>query len=758
MENGQKTIFELFSGEKRFIVPKYQRAYAWEDKEISDFLEDIINQRYDKDYFLGTILFQDAEGVIDGFEHIYIVDGQQRLTTIIIFMKALIGILSKNKRGQDFEREIRRYLRDKDVYKLELIHPDNEFFKTYIIEDNELDERFLETPSQRKLLNAKKYFLEQLSKMNKSELIQHKEKVEKTKILTYSVRDDAEATLIFETTNDRGKSLTNLEKTKSFLMHKVYITKENPFELLDSIHDRFSIIYRVLEEIDEFLSDIDEDNILQYHFISHFQWSSSQKNKDYQLYMQKTKEHVNSMLKSSDVRKITDYVDRYTRELKETFETMRFILADKNKAFRDLYILERIAIFYPLLIKCYKLDKSKRKDFYYEIVKLLEIFSFRVYGVGGKPSYTARDWFYSLARDFGGDFEKLKYEIRTGIIEYVPDNIFREKLSSPYLYQEMRGDLKYLFWKYENYLRTTKQPKAAEMSEKEFLEQNPKFRLDIEHIACQTPKVTTAVLKLPRMSKKFEEQYLHSIGNLAFDPHSANASKGNEGIEIKVSKYFVKAPFKIQNELDSFRVNNQWTESSIQKRADAIIQFALELWNPKTISCSYSPEQKKGEESNIMETLPSKYEHRVFIKRNIKTANKIIKSWDFGAGARIKKPFSVYQKSTGDITSCWASFISGKDELIVEIGLLKEHTEKPFVLFVDIYSRKKSERIAFKIRKEETSNFLQEGGFIDKSLTDNKPWFRKIMDGLSINEKAIEAIIFTELNQLAPIIKNILVD
>ena len=53
MENGLKDVFSLFSGERHFVVPQYQRAYSWDPKQINDFLEDINNQRLDKKYFLG---------------------------------------------------------------------------------------------------------------------------------------------------------------------------------------------------------------------------------------------------------------------------------------------------------------------------------------------------------------------------------------------------------------------------------------------------------------------------------------------------------------------------------------------------------------------------------------------------------------------------------------------------------------------------------------------------------------------------------
>ena len=355
MENGQKTIFQLFSGEKHFIIPKYQRAYSWDEKQLQDFLEDTQNQRIDKDYFFGTILFQDR-GMKDGFEHIEIVDGQQRITTLIIFMKVLLKALSSKDNNSKYSREIKRYIKDDNFYKLELIQLDNDFFKTYIIDDNPFNEKFFSTPSQKRLYFAKDYFEKQLNNTELNLLEEYKQKVEKTKLLTYSVTDTAEATLIFETTNDRGKALTNLEKTKSFLMHKVYLTKEKPLELLNSIHDRFSEIYRILEEIE---NNIDEDSVLQYHFIAHLNWGYSKKSKDYQKYVPKLKEKINKMMKSDNPEKAANFIDQYSRKLLETFRVVKEILNDENPHLRDLFILGRLSYFYPLMIKCYKYDKTK---------------------------------------------------------------------------------------------------------------------------------------------------------------------------------------------------------------------------------------------------------------------------------------------------------------------------------------------------------------------------------------------------------------
>ncbi|MGE6189036.1 DUF1524 domain-containing protein, partial [Aeromonas salmonicida] len=72
--------------------------------------------------------------------------------------------------------------------------------------------------------------------------------------------------------------------------------------------------------------------------------------------------------------------------------------------------------------------------------------------------------------------------------------------------------------------------------------------------------------------------YLHSIGNLTIDPLSSNSSKGNLAFEGKNNGYFLKAPFKSQNELEEFLDNGRWTSKSITDRSLKLIGFALCTW------------------------------------------------------------------------------------------------------------------------------------------------------------------------------------
>ncbi|MBT4376054.1 DUF262 domain-containing protein [archaeon] len=581
MENGLKTIKELFDGTKIFKIPLYQRAYSWSDKQLTDFIEDIKNQKTDRTYFLGTILLEKAKSEGD-FRGIDIVDGQQRMTTLVIFMKVLLKLLKE--KGEEVEILEETYLKYKNRYKLHLQDEDSEFFQTYILEDTSNPEMSKIRPSQKKLLGAKKYFHSKLSLLNKEELIEIKEKINKTKLLTYSVNDSAEATLIFETTNDRGKPLTNLEKIKSFLMYKCYLASEESIDILKKIYKRFSDIYDIIESL-----EIDnEDNILQYHFIAFENWGSKT---DYQEYVKVIKSNINNLLLDGKDEEVIKYIENYSTKLRETFFTINEIQNKiELKPLREVFMLERLGLtFYPLLIKSFQLDRSEDKKSFEEIVKLIEIFSFRVLGMKSKRSSDVDSAVNKIVREFSGDFEDLKLKLTEKILEYCNDSKFKEKLNSKDFYHDFPRDRVYFFWKYENYLR--KKNGYSPMSEEEFSTTDSRFQLTIEHIAPQNPDeeekriVATEDCEFPEYnSDEFKEEYLHSIGNLTFDPRSSNSSKGRKPIEEKNSKYFRKAPFMTQNELeDEYLEKNQWNVNSINKRKERLISFALERWDPLNI-------------------------------------------------------------------------------------------------------------------------------------------------------------------------------
>lgn len=578
MENGQKRISELFDGRKIFNIPKYQRAYAWEEQQLKDFVEDIENQKPDRSYFFGTILFQEQQRH-DRFEMIDIVDGQQRITTLIIFMKLLLA--EQKKAGKDVTILRNTYIQTYNRYKLRILEIDNDFFTSYILQDNRPDDSQVHTPSQRRLLKAKD-FLSQSLEARSDKIEEFIDTIESMKVLTYSVEDKAEATLIFETTNDRGKSLTSLEKTKSFLMHKTYIVSDNPETDLDTLQNRFSEIYRSYEEIE---SRVDEDSILQYYFIAFEKWRSKN---DYQRPVQMIKQKVNGLISEDIGAKAAVFINRCSLELKESFEIVRALFKSRSSYLLDLFALSRRATFYPLLIKVYKLDGLDGKQNFKRIARLVEIICFR-FGVGGYRSDKGRESLYGLARDFSGNFDQLVKDLQDFVERYCNDSEFERCLRNPFFHFDVDGsDQQYLFWKYENYLRASEQPIFPEMSYDEFANADSRRKFSIEHIIPQNPTDNEVVADKsirPRTSLNFRATYLHSIGNLTIDPLSANTSKSNQNFDYKDQGYFCKAPLKTQNELSEFLnpETGRWDRESISNRADKILKFALEYWNHQSV-------------------------------------------------------------------------------------------------------------------------------------------------------------------------------
>ena len=322
-------------------IPKYQRAYAWEEDQLNAFIEDLENQDANKDHFFGTILLQKLQKQPqDGeFTTIDIVDGQQRITTIIIFMKLLL--IQQEDKGIDVTRPKRIYIKDIDTYKLSVLDLDNDFFESYILEDNVSGDNEVETPSQRRLINAKEH-LDHWIKAHPDKVNEFIRKIGSMKVLTYSVEDDSEAALMFETTNNRGKSLTSLEKVKSFLMHKTYLTSNSPKKAetgLKRLQNRFSKIYRVYEEIEnpenirgEF-GKTDEDAILQYHSIAFENW----KGKEYQDSVRMINRQVNGLIKANKTVDAEKLINRYSRELRESFKIINKLLLSRDSFLLDIF-------------------------------------------------------------------------------------------------------------------------------------------------------------------------------------------------------------------------------------------------------------------------------------------------------------------------------------------------------------------------------------------------------------------------------------
>ena len=85
-------IMEFYNG-RYFEIPKYQRGYAWEKRNIRELFDDIVESIQSKSsHYIGTIVLSKHEDT----DHYYVVDGQQRITTISLIINELIRHLRKS--------------------------------------------------------------------------------------------------------------------------------------------------------------------------------------------------------------------------------------------------------------------------------------------------------------------------------------------------------------------------------------------------------------------------------------------------------------------------------------------------------------------------------------------------------------------------------------------------------------------------------------------------------------------------------------
>lgn len=182
----------IFDTDIEYTIPLYQRAYAWEDKQLVQLVEDISDVSDDANYYIGALIVS-RQG--NKFE---VVDGQQRLTSLYLLLNCL---------GLDVKNSLTFACRDKSNYTLKNI-------KELLLENrSKLDMERIESSIQRGLsilteeLNKPEYSKEDLLKKLKRVILYRIEVPENTDLNRY-----------FEIMNTRGEQLEQHDILKATLM------------------------------------------------------------------------------------------------------------------------------------------------------------------------------------------------------------------------------------------------------------------------------------------------------------------------------------------------------------------------------------------------------------------------------------------------------------------------------------------------------------------------------------------------------------
>jgi hypothetical protein len=567
----QTSIKKLFHEEGiLFSIPSYQRAYSWEvdkdRKQVVQFLSDIKEQNPKKKYFFGHFLFEKDEHNETKF---WVIDGQQRLTTIVIFMSCLIRELEEREKediicdvnGEKVEvwrvREL--YIKLGRNYKFETVSYDNPFFESFVL-NNDANSK-TDSLSSKRIAKAKKLFDSEIKKETTETLLNWKTIVDDAVITTFELTGkDAkmQATQIFAFQNDRGKDLTTLEKLKAFLMHKLYVVSdiEIPDQQIKNIETVFADIYKQTERI-----SFDEDTVLGYHNTAYLSgWHTPMKN---------VKEELEKL---SNNEKKEKWIIDFVNTLKESFLSVEKIekFSEQNCAIADVLLLDTPNSM-PLLIKLFHFHENN-SDLIERLIRKVEHILFKL---EFKNADYRTNSLHSIAKSYKGNNDRLgsdlDYHSQRGFQHWWNFNgNCINYFNSTYHY---RNSIKYVLWKYENSLRQEKRTRLLTPIEYKNKFNAKRLENTIDHITPQTPNFT-------EYSDEFREKWLNNIGNLTLMVWGDNSEKRNNNPIDKVDLF--DSDFYSHKEIrDVLKEQKVWGEDEIIIRRDKIVNFVFEHWKLK---------------------------------------------------------------------------------------------------------------------------------------------------------------------------------
>lgn len=231
------TLAEVLSNGKRYIVPSFQRDYAWEKDEWSELWADILAVHRappENNHYLGALVLQPTHVRSDS----KVIDGQQRLVTLSLLALAVIGALEKlAKSGSEpiDNTERVRLLREKFIStkdsaslqhrsRLELNEHDDNFFQTYLVQGHLPSRPSALKGSEQRLYQAFVFFQSAIQELGDdaqtgASLARFLEETVGTKLrfIEIVVEDDETAFTVFETLNSRGVALGTADLLKNFI-------------------------------------------------------------------------------------------------------------------------------------------------------------------------------------------------------------------------------------------------------------------------------------------------------------------------------------------------------------------------------------------------------------------------------------------------------------------------------------------------------------------------------------------------------------
>ncbi|GAA7901721.1 DUF262 domain-containing protein [Helicobacter pylori] len=560
-----------------FEIPSYQRGYAWQERQLKDFWNDLehVSKLGNQFHYMHSLTLRELENDFENsaFE---IIDGQQRLATSLI----LLGLLAKTTQNKDPKYSLIN-LEPILSYKYYGL---SEAFRAITEEEKDL-EAFKTSFYAKNLIDAYAFFKEKISDTP----IETLEKMFDTLIkkMLFSVvglndnRIDPFSS--FETINNRGKDLSTLELLKNrlhFVAHKI-CDEEELENLQQEINDTYTRIYHDLR----FFEDDHLEGFLK-HFVAYYYGEKGDfKKRLLEMEFDAHKRYTDNTNFNDEYEKIDDLLFYLSYSSKVWYflhtlddEELRIEITPKMRGLLDkmrrLNALSENA-FLPLLLSLLTIQcagKSANEQPYTTkelegLLEHLERFGFLIYGVAGKN--TAKNEWIELAFKA---IQAYRYGGENIVIEKLPTlekNFFNRQGNSALelleesIHSKKNAEKWYKWGKALNYL----------LYEYE-LHHNPETTLNfdgsienIEHILPQNPDQGYSA-KEKNWAKN--PNIVHALGNLLLIAKNANSSLNNKPFDEKRKEY-LKGSYS-EKEVAK---NASFGVEQIKERSEKLLDFLI---------------------------------------------------------------------------------------------------------------------------------------------------------------------------------------
>lgn len=539
-----KSLEELI--QRRFYhIPLYQRPYSWEIDQVSDLWDDIdINS---PGYFIGIVLFKpDSQGSPHPVQF-EIVDGQQRIATLLLLLRAAIEVLqplssqAAEELQKDYISQRRAATKVEARLTLTLSKQDREKFASLLQGSTFQPGRRLS--SWRNLEKAFSFFKEKSENLIKDEgkegLIHFiNEKVLKLSFLEVLLGTDSDVYQFFETLNDRGMDLSIADLVKNSVC-------------AETVKQRKDVEGSVLaiDRISEMLGSGKFKTFLHHYCLANSETSDP-------IPRNGLMDWYNVQIKNSpDIGNLLQHIERYANQYAEFTKPNKCEDKEKRRAFMFLDALG-VSRCYPLLLA--GAEKLSKKDFL-KLCRAVEVLTFRHSTVLKRDAKVLEGAFYKMIGIIrkGGAVENVLENFKTReAMRTRADEHFRLAFANEFIPINHKV-ARYALLKIEE-----------EESGKEQVK-NDWGDITLEHILAE------------KLEWDGKDEYLEWMCNLTLLSSKLNVEAANKPFEKKSKEVYRKEKkIEITKELLNYQ---NFTKDTIIERQKKLADKAVKIWNAKNI-------------------------------------------------------------------------------------------------------------------------------------------------------------------------------